>query len=406
MSEVYKKRTHCAICGNTALHVILDYGQVPLAGYFPSEQEKEKEELFPLNVLFCDKCTLVQTDSIIDADKLFRDYRYMSSIGLQKHFDNVARILVDRFNLQTNSNVVEIGSNDGVLQKPLRDLGLLRVVGFEPARNIAEVARQKGCVTIVDYFNLENAKRYLKENSEDLIVSNNCFAHIDNIKSIVVKFLLKPEGHFVIEVSYLKDLIEKLQYDNIYHEHIYYYSLTALKNLFDQFGMTVVNYDMIPIHSGSIRVTVKNSIESLNPKVKSLLEQEASMGITSLEWFKEFTQRVNVHRKMVKDILIRMKSCGIKVAGYGASGRANMVCNACDLGPDLIQFIVDESPERAGRYIAGKKIPIVLPAELENSEVEIVVVFAWNFYEMIKNKLKGKGLSTVVFFPEYFSEDI
>lgn len=401
MSEVYKKRSACAICGNTELDTILNYGQVPLAGYFPSKDEIDREELFPLCVVFCSKCYLVQTDSIIDADKLFRDYRYMSSIGLQKHFDGVAKMLVERFNLNRFSGVVEIGSNDGVLLKPLIDLGVKHAIGFEPAVNISKVAESRGCAVINDYFNYEKAQEYLIEGTETLIVSNNCFAHIDDIKSIVrgVKFALKDGGHFVIEVSYLKDLIEKLQYDNIYHEHIYYYSLNALKNLFDQFDMTIVDYEMIPIHSGSIRVFIKNAKEPLNEKVQAMLNGEKSMGLTSLDYFKEFNETVVNHISVVRNVVLGLKTNKSKIIGYGASGRANMLCNAAGLTPDLVDFIVDESPERAGRFIAGTKIPIVNRDALDSNSVDHVIVFAWNFYDMIKEKLKGRGYTFVTFFP-------
>lgn len=403
--EDYVKRSHCAICGSSSLNVILDYGMVPLAGYFPSEEEKEKEELFPLNVLFCEQCSLVQTDSIINADKLFRDYRYMSSIGLQKHFDSVAKLLVERFNLSKHTQVIEIGSNDGVLLKPLMDLNIA-CVGFEPATNISKVAEDRGCYVINDYFNLEKAQEYLEEKSISLFVSNNCFAHIDDIKGIVegVKHALKPGGHFVIEVSYLKDLIEKLQYDNIYHEHIYYYSLYALKCLFDQFAMTIIHYDLIPIHGGSIRVTVQNSSLPVPERVQKLLDEEVTMGLTNLEWFKTFGKKVNDHREMVKEELLLMKTFafGKRIVGYGASGRANMLCSACDITPSLVEFIVDESPERAGRFIAGKKIPIVTPEYLHSED--IIVIFAWNFYEMIKKKLSNRNFTFVKFFPEFSVE--
>jgi len=354
------------------------------------------------NILFCKECSLVQTDSIIDADKLFRDYRYMSSVGLSGHFEGVAKLLKDRFKLDEDSSVVEIGSNDGVLLEPFSKLGI-DVAGFEPAVNISQIASDKGLVVINDYFNLTNAKEYVLESSIDLVISNNCFAHIADIKSVVegIKYVLKEGGYFVFEVSYLKDLIEKIQYDNIYHEHIYYYSLSALAYLFDLFGMTIVDYDFIPIHSGSIRVCVINRDVIEPQKVSNLLIKEDFVGMTKYEWFKDFGNKVKAHVEMVKDTIKKLKEDGATIVGYGASGRANMLCNICDITNEDVDFIVDESPERVNRFIAGKEIPIVGPEALDGKDIDYVVVFAWNFFDMIKAKLEGRGYKFITFFPQY-----
>lgn len=400
--STYKKRVECASCSNKNLLSILDYNEVPLAGYFPSKDEVEQEELYSLCILFCDKCFLVQTDSIIDADKLFKDYRYMSSIGLSKHFNGVAKYLKEKFNLDEDSSVVEIGSNDGVLLKPLLDNGI-KAIGFEPAVNISKIARDKGVDVITDYFNESTASKYLEASSVDLFVSNNCFAHIDDIKSLIrgIKSSLNKDGHFVFEVSYLKDLIQKNQYDNIYHEHIYYYSLIALNNLFAPFEMTIVDFDLIPIHSGSIRVIVKNGIHKKPDKVEKFLSDEVAIGMDNFAWFENFSKEVKRHTGVIKSKIKELKESGLKLVGYGASGRANMTCNICNLTKDDIAFIVDESPERIGRFIPGSKIPIVSKEHLLNSDADCIVIFAWNFADMIKSKLTGINYKFVVFFPEF-----
>lgn len=401
--SVCKKRDKCASCDNREMHSILNYGNVPLAGYFPSKDEIDVEELFPLNVLFCPRCYLVQTDSIIDSDKLFKDYRYMSSVGLSGHFNSVASMLKLRFGLYENSNVVEIGSNDGVLQEPFLKRGI-DVTGFEPAVNIAKVARDKGCTVINDYFNEETARRHLRPSSVDLFISNNCFAHIDDIKGVIrgIQYALRPNAYFVFEVSYLKDLVDKIQYDNIYHEHIYYYSLSALNKLFRQFHMTIDDFEFIPIHSGSIRVYVRNGVFRVQPEhVRDYISYEAQVGLTSLDYFKDFGTKVNNHIIMVDRRLKDLKKQGATIAGYGASGRANMLCNVCDLDAWYIDYIVDESPERAGRFIAGKQIPIVVPEMLEIKKPDYIVLFAWNFADKIKAKLSGKDYKFITFFPEY-----
>lgn len=410
MKELHKKRKECAICGNKDLKTIIEYGEVPLAGDFPSKDELDVERKFNMDLLFCEECCLLQTDSVIDADALFKDYRYMSSIGLSKHFTEVANFLKTKFNLDSGSKILEIGSNDGVLLKPLQDLGL-NPIGIEPAVNISKVAVDKGCNVINDYFNENNAKKYFGDDGFDLIVSNNCFAHIDDIHSIVsgVHKLLKEDGHFVIEVHYVKNLIEQLQYDNIYHEHIYYYSLNALHNLFSKYGMTIVDYEELPIHSGSIRVIVSNKHLPIQNKIADKLSLEEANGLTSLSYFKNFSDNVYAHTKTIREELVKLKEQGFKIAGYGASGRANMLCNLANLGPDLIDYIVDESPERCGRFIAGKHIPIVNKQHLLDDHPDYIMIFAWNFSKMIIEKLEGNNFKYIIGFPtlqvvEHYSE--
>ena len=269
MEPIYKKLTHCASCGETKLNTILDLKNVPLAGFFPKKDEIYQECIYPLKLIICSSCKLVQTDSIINPDVLFKDYRYISSIGLSKHFTQVANILNNKYNI-TGKNILEIGSNDGVLLEPLTKLGA-NVIGVEPSINISKIAKDKGLNVINDYFNYDNFKNIKFKDKFDLVLANNSFAHIIDIKSVVkgIKYILKNDGHFIFEVHYLNNLIKENQWDNIYHEHIYYYSLTSLHNLFSQFNMTLIDFEEIPIHSGSIRVTVKNKNQfSTNPYIK------------------------------------------------------------------------------------------------------------------------------------------
>ena len=402
MKNEYKKRNKCAICNNKNLNTIIKYGEIPLAGDFPTKEDFSNEKKYNMDLQFCTNCSLLQTDSIIDSQILFTDYRYMSSIGLSNHFINVAQHLQNKFKLSESSKILEIGSNDGVLLEPLQNLGL-NPIGIEPAVNISKIAKDKGCNVINDFFNEENSLKYFDKNQFDLIVSNNCFAHIDDIHSIVkgVNILLKNNGHFVIEVHYVKNLINQLQYDNIYHEHIYYYSLNSLDNLFSQHGMTIVDFEEIPIHSGSIRVTVLNSSIEKPLHVSQKLELEKYEGLTELEFFKNFGVDVDNHKELIYNNLINLKSQGYKIAGYGASGRANMLCNLANLDSTIIDFIVDESPERCNRYIAGKHIPIVSKDYLLNNKPDFIMIFAWNFSKMIIEKLNGNGFKYIIGFPEF-----
>ena len=395
---VHKTRTECGICKNNDLKTIIEYGPVPLAGDFPSGDQLQNNKKYNLNIQFCAECGLLQTDSTIDADILFRDYRYMSSVGLAEHFSAVAAQIKSKFNPR---KTLEIGSNDGVLLKPLNDLGV-DAVGVDPAINICKIAKNKGCSVYNEYFNEDFVRRHELDNHFDFIVSNNCFAHIEDIQSVVagVKRALCKDGHFQIEVSYVKPLIDKLQYDNIYHEHLYYYSLNSLHYLFSKNGMTIVDYEEIPIHSGSIRVVVKNSLSPLGDKVLERLHiEQEHWKITSLEYFVNFSERVDKHIRSASDLLSKLKG---KVVGYGASGRANMVCALADIGPELVEYIVDDSPERNGRYISSTHIPIVSKAHLDKDPVhpEYILIFAWNFAEAIMKKLQDRNYKYIVLFPK------
>jgi len=391
----YTKRNECAVCENDNLQRVLDLKKVPLAGYFPTKNQLDDESSYPLKLLFCDDCKLVQTDSVINPDILFKDYRYLSSIGLSNHFEELAKILDNKFQIK-DKKILEIGCNDGVLLEPLSELGA-NVVGVDPASNVVKLARDKGLSVIENYFNYENFKNY--ENEYDLVLANNSFAHITDIKSIVkgINHVLKPDGHFVFEVHYLNNLVSENQWDNVYHEHIYYYSLSALNNFFTKYGMTVVDFEEIPIHAGSIRVTVLNdNIDTPDKIFQRILKEHTTIG--NPDYMLDFTNKVNNHIEDFKN-QIKELSKDYKIAGYGASGRANMFCNLTGLDEDVVQFIVDESPERCGRYIANTKIPIVDIETLKNSDVDIIIIFAWNYSKMIIEKTQFKKYKYLVAFP-------
>jgi SAM-dependent methyltransferase len=391
----YQERTNCSACDSTDFQTILDLGIVPLAGYFPSEDELDKESKYPLKLVVCKKCKLVQTDSMISPKLLFEDYRYLSSIGLSKHFENVANMLDDKYDIK-GKDILEIGCNDGVLLKPLCDLGA-NAVGIDPAKNVVKVAREKGLNVHNGYFSYENHKSF--ENKFDLVLSNNTFAHIIDIQDSVrgINNVLKPNGDFIFEVHYLKSLIEGNQWDNIYHEHIYYYSITALNNMFKTYDMTIIDFEEIPIHSGSVRVTVRNSKSDLPKKIIDRIELESDT-ICNLDYLSQYSMDVKKHISNFNKTLNKLQVKN--VAGYGASGRANMFCNVTGLTEDNIDFIVDESPERCGRYIANTKIPIVDVDTLKNSEVDLLILFAWNYSKMIIEKTQFKKFKYLVAFPK------
>ena len=393
----YKKREYCAGCDGSDFLNVLSLGEVPLAGVFPLKEELENESKYPLNLLFCKKCSLVQTDSFIEPQILFEDYRYLSSVGLSNHFREVAYNLDKKYDVE-GLNILEIGCNDGVLLEPLNSLGA-NVEGVDPAKNITKLATEKGLSVIEEYFNDETFGGWEFENNYDLVLSNNTFAHIPDIQSVVrgIKHVLKPDGDFIFEVHYLQSLIDGKQWDNIYHEHIFYHSITGLNNLFNKYDMTLIDFEEIPIHSGSIRVTVKNKNINTPQKVLDRIELE-SKKIADVEYLRSYGEDVRNH---ITNFIIQSEELkeNHTIAGYGASGRANMFCNLTDLNSDIVKFIVDESPERCGRYIANTDIPIVDVETLKNSDVDLLIIFAWNYSKMIIEKTQFRKFKYLVAFP-------
>ena len=393
----YKKREYCAGCDGSDFINVLSLGEVPLAGVFPLKEELENESKYPLNLLFCKKCSLVQTDSFIEPQILFEDYRYISSVGLSNHFKEVAYNLDKKYDVE-GLNILEIGCNDGVLLEPLNSLGA-NVEGVDPAKNIVKLATEKGLSVIEEYFNDETFGGWEFENNYDLVLSNNTFAHIPDIQSVVrgIKHVLKPDGDFIFEVHYLQSLIDGKQWDNIYHEHIFYHSITGLNNLFNKYDMTLIDFEEIPIHSGSIRVTVKNKNINTPQKVLDRIELE-SKKIADVEYLRSYGEDVRNH---ITNFIIQSEELkeNHTIAGYGASGRANMFCNLTDLNSDIVKFIVDESPERCGRYIANTDIPIVDVETLKNSDVDLLIIFAWNYSKMIIEKTQFRKFKYLIAFP-------
>ena len=394
----YTKRKYCAGCDETDFLSVLSLGEVPLAGVFPLKEELENESKYPLNLLFCKECNLVQTDSFIEPQILFEDYRYISSIGLSNHFKNVADILDEKYDVE-GLNILEIGCNDGVLLEPLSQLGA-NVEGVDPAKNVVKLAKDKGLKVYEEYFNDETFGGEEFKDKYDLVLSNNTFAHIPDIQSVVrgVKHVLKPDGDFIFEVHYLQSLIDGKQWDNIYHEHIFYHSITGLNNLFNKYDMTLINFEEIPIHSGSIRVTVANrNTYAVSQKVLDRIELE-SKTVANVDYLRSYGEDVRNHITNFNNTIEELKQ-NHSIAGYGASGRANMFCNLTDLNSDIIKFIVDESPERCGRYIANTDIPIVDVETLKNSDVDLLIIFAWNYSKMIIEKTQFKKFKYLVAFP-------
>jgi len=386
-------RDDCRICGSRDLVKFLSLGSMPLAGGFIHAEKIKDERSYPLDVYFCRKCKEVQLLDVVSADVLFEDYRFLSSVTrtLSDHFREYAATVKGRFGLGGGSLVVEFGSNDGVLQKPFEDLGV-KAVGVEPAKNVAKLAMAKGLTVVNDFFNTRTAKLIADEHGlADLICANNVFAHIDDMHEVMraVKLLLKPKGVFVFEVHYLADLLEKYQYDMVYHEHLMYHSLAPLEYLMREFGMEVFDVERIPIHSGSIRVYAKRADNADQPVSGAVLEMESmedASGLHKEETLFRFASEIEAKRGKLVQVVKELRSQGKRVVGYGASGRATVQLNFCGLGPEDVEYIVDMSPERQGRVMPGMHMPIVDPKVLAVDAPDYAILFAYNYEREVLGK--------------------
>ena len=393
----YKERISCESCGHTEFDVIFDFGEVPLAGSFPKEPDA-KINSYPLKIIKCKHCGLVQTNVLIPPKTLFKDYRYISSVGMQNHFNSFADWLVRTQKITPNSKVLEFGCNDGPLLDALKYRGIHNTIGVDPATNIVELGRKKSLDIIDDFFDYNFAKDRGWDNKFDLILASNTFAHIQDINSVIkgVHYSLKPKGRFIFEVQYLVDLVDKFQFDFMYHEQLFYYTVTSLKPLLSKYGLKIIDVESIPIHSGSIRVvTTKDTSESKKEVVDGFIEIEKDYKDLS-----KFSNKIAIALNDLGAQLGYIKEMNKTVAGYGASGRANVVTSTKDWDTNDLMYIVDESPERYDRFTSNGKIPIFNPEILEVHPPDYILILAWNFADMIIEKTKHLGIPYIIPFPE------
>jgi len=388
------KREKCASCGSENFDVIYDFGEIPLAGSFPLEEDRDNIKKYPLSIIMCKDCKLVQTDTLIEPGVLFKDYRYISSVGMQKHFDSYASWLVNKEGVKPEDNILEFGCNDGPLLEALKYKGINKTIGVDPATNIVKLGLAKGLNIINDFFNNEFVENNNWENTFDYVLASNTFAHITDINSVVkgVHNCLNDNGKFIFEVQYLVDLVDKFQFDFMYHEHLYYYTVTSLKSLLSKHNLKIIDVESVPIHSGSIRVTATKNVSLFKEDiVDGFIEAEKDYNDLS-----DFSNKIKNSLKELKSFLNNNKDK--KIIGYGASGRANVIVGTLDLDQKSIDYIIDESPERYNRFTSNGKIPIYPPDKIED-DVDYILIFAWNFADMIMNKTKHLGIPFVIPFP-------
>lgn len=376
------------MCGSRKLIQVWDFGKTPFANAYISPKDiRKKEQLAPLNVYKCLNCHLVQLLHVVDPNVLFGNYLYVSSTSpsFVRHFEEYAETLRTRLHLTQEDLVIDVGSNDGVLLKPLKDAGV-RVLGVEPAKNIARQANKEGIPTVSKFFLPTMAKELAKKHGRAKVISaNNVFAHTDNVDEFVkaVKEMLAPGGVFVFEVQYLKDLLEKNLFDIVYHEHVCYYHLHPLVRFFEKHDLQVFDVERVPVHGGSIRVYVGASKMRISKRLKALLRQEEKAGLNTLRPYGVFAKRITNNKKQLRALLQRIRKQGKRVVGYGAPAKATTLMYVFKLTKKDIAYIVDDSPLKQGLLMPGRHIPIVSSAKLRQDQPEYALILAWNFAEPI-----------------------
>lgn len=381
----------CRICGG-ALREVLDLGQQPVSNAFVLPDETDRVPFFRLLVGICTSCTMVQQLDEFSPKQMFRadyPYRASGSSRVREHFEGVARRIIETCPGGPNGFVVEVGSNDGVMLKTLKDAGM-RHLGVDPAAGAGEVARKHGVDIRTDFFNESTAREVHAEHGPaDLIFSANTISHISYLDSIFrgVDALLSSEGLFVFEDRYLADILKFNYFDQIYDEHFYLFSVRSVRELASRFGFELVDAEHLPQHGGSIRFTVARSgTREPAAAVADFLAREEADGVGEETTYQRFAGDVEKVRTDLLALLGRLRSEGKRVVGYGATSRSATVLNYCGIGPDLLPLVVDSTPEKQGRLTPGSKIPVAPPEAFSDPYPDYGLLFAWNHAEEIMAK--------------------
>ncbi|MEO5341287.1 MAG: class I SAM-dependent methyltransferase [Magnetococcus sp. MYC-9] len=384
------------MCQSGNLREFADFGLMPLAGDFQPCHAISECKVYPLKMAVCLDCSLVQVLNVVPMEVLFSDYRYLSSIThtLIKHFADYAEYLKSHLLSGENPLVVEFGCNDGVLLSPLKGLGV-RCVGVDAAPNVVKIARDRGLEVYEGYFGGSLAQEIVGAHGlADVITASNVFAHTDDLEEIMkgVDLLLGDDGVFIVEVHYVVGLISGFQFDSVYHEHLLYYSLTSISNLFARYGMRSFDVHELRMHGGAIRVFACRNASHKWPQsdsVTTMLLHERDMGVHTFDYYSGFGKKMAVYRSTLHDLLVSKKRAGCTISAYGASGRGTILLNYCGLDSSLIDYVVDESPSRIGRCVPGVDIPIRDRSYFHAHSTDICLITAWNYQDEVIAKEQG-----------------
>jgi SAM-dependent methyltransferase len=401
----------CRHCSSELKHTFVDLGSSPPSNaYLSKEALKEPEQWYPLKVMVCDHCLLVQTEDFVKVDTMFAsDYAYFSSYSTSwlDHAKDYVEKVSSKFYLNSNSIVVEIAANDGYLLQYIKDKNI-PCYGIEPTHSTAQAAREKGIEVVEDFFGVDVASRLEKQGRQaDLMIANNVLAHVPDINDFVQGFsiLLKPNGIATFEFPHVLNLMNNNQFDTIYHEHYSYLSFTAVCNIFDFNGLAVFDVEQIPTHGGSLRVFAQLSDSGsykVNTNVVDLLEKEDRAGMNSINTYRGFQEQAEDIKNNFLSFLIKTKNNGHSVVGYGAAAKGSTLLNFSGVRPDLLPYVVDKSEAKKDKFMPGSRVPIMSETQLKKDKPDYIVIFPWNIQDEVIEQLayvKKWGGKFVVFIP-------
>jgi len=385
----------CRYCQTPLKYSFVDLGMSPLSNsYLEFKHLQQMEPFYPLHVYVCENCYLVQLPEFEAPENIFSQYAYFSSYSETwlKHAKIYTELMIERFGLDSSSEVIEIGSNDGYLLQYFKEKGI-PVLGVEPAKNIAKVAEAAGIPTIVTFFGVEAATKLYSEGKQaDLLVGNNVLAHVPALNDFVkgMRILLKPQGFITIEFPHLMRLVEENQFDTIYHEHFSYFSFITVKKIFAEHDLTIFDVEEIPTHGGSLRIYACHAEDQTKPiskRVSDLFEREVNAGFTELDYYLSFADRVKETKRNILDFLISAKKERKTIVGYGAPAKGNTLLNYCGIGTDFIDYTVDRNPHKQDHFLPGSHIPIYSPDKIMETKPDYLLILPWNLKQEIMEQM-------------------
>jgi SAM-dependent methyltransferase len=408
------EQTPCRSCGETGLVLVLSLGHTPLANALLTEEQLGQPELtYPLDLAFCPRCTLVQITETVPPEELFQKYLYFSSFSdtMLRHAEELVGRMIPSLGLSSDSLAIEVASNDGYLLQYYKRVGI-PVLGIEPATNVARTAEEeRGIPTLREFFGEALARELAGQGRRaDVIHANNVLAHVADLNGFMrgIGLLLKNEGVAVIEVPYVKDMIYRNEFDTIYHEHLCYFSLTALDRLFQRHGLVVQDVERIPVHGGSLRVFVGKECACLGeddrtPSVARMLKEERGWGVEREDFYRGFGGQVEQLRKGLLALLRDLKAEGKNIAVYGASAKGSTLLNHFGIGKEALDFVVDRSTIKQGLYTPGTRLPIYPPEKLLEAMPDYVLLLTWNFADEVlaqQAEFRQRGGRFIIPIPE------